>query len=184
MREGKEMSGLVAAVAGGDRQAFGILFDHFAPRIAAYLVRGGTSEESAEELVQEAMAVLWHKAERFDPSRGTVAGWLFAIARHLRVDRARREAGEAAGFEFGPSEPVETVPSLDVQLDALQRDRRVRAALARLSPSQSRVLQLYYFAERPHPDIARDLSLPLGTVKSHIRRAVSQLRRLLDAPDA
>ena len=178
------MPGLVAAVADGDRRAFARLFDHFAPRVAAYLVRVGSSAETAEELAQEALVALWRKAGTFDPAAGSVQAWLFAIARNLRIDRNRREAGEAAGFDFDPSELPEPVPSPEEELQAQQVDRRVRAALGRLPPAQSRVVHLFYFAERPHPDIARDLSLPLGTVKSHIRRAVDNLRRLLETMDA
>lgn len=178
------MAALVAAVAEGDRRAFARLFGHFAPRVAGYLIHGGTPVATAEELTQEAMVTLWRKAGSFDPARGTVSAWVFAIARHLRIDRHRRDTGEALGLDVDAFDFPDTAPSPDEHLTALQRERRVRAALGQLSPAQSRVVQLFYYAERPHPDIARDLSLPLGTVKSHIRRAVQHLRRLLEATEA
>jgi RNA polymerase sigma factor (sigma-70 family) len=185
MPNSEEMNDLVRAVAAGDRQAFAVLFKHFAPRVAAYLVRGGTPPATAEELAQETMVALWRKASAFDPSRAGVATWLFTIARNLRIDRHRRTGGadvEKEG-EFDVDEHADAAAGPDERLDALQREQRVRAALRRLSPEHARVLQLFYFAESAHAEIARDLDIPLGTVKSRIRRAVLHLRRLIEAPE-
>lgn len=183
MPTSEEMNDLVRAVANGDRQAFVVLFNHFAPRITAYLMRGGTSAGSAEELAQEAMVLLWRKAGSFDPARGAVSTWIFTIARHLRIDRHRRDGDENLALDLDGFDPADSAATPDEHLDALQRERRVRAALRRLSPDQARLLQLSFFAERPHFDIARELCLPLGTVKSHIRRGLKRLRRLLDAAE-
>ena len=183
MSDSDELAVLVAAVAGGDRAAFARLFDHYAPRIAAYLMQRGVSAENAEEMTQEAMVALWRKAGTFEPSRGTVTAWVFAIARHLRVDRERQRSSASLDLAFDPFEPREPVRAPDDALHALQVDRRVRAALERLPPAQSRAIHLFYFAERPHPRIARDLAIPLGTVKSQIRQAIERLRRLLEVDD-
>ena len=188
MPTSEEMNQLVRAVAtNGDRQAFAVLFKHFAPRVATYLVRGGTPAASAEELAQEAMVVLWRKAATFDPARAAVSTWIFTIARNLRIDRHRR-AG-SAGLDGDDTDAADVEEHADPsaspgeRLDTLQRERRVRSAMRRLSPEHARVLQLSYFAETPHSEIARDLGIPLGTVKSRIRLAVNHLRRLLDAPE-
>ncbi len=185
MPTSEEMNGLVRAVAAsGDRQAFAILFKHFAPRVATYLVRGGTPAATAEELTQETMVALWRKAASFDPARAGVSTWVFTIARNLRIDRHRR-AGEddlAEAFD-GDSDAADPAAAPDEWLDAAQRERRVRAALRRLSPEQAQILQLSYFADKPHALIARELHIPLGTVKSRIRLAVNNLRRLIDAPE-
>ncbi|MEO7056442.1 MAG: sigma-70 family RNA polymerase sigma factor [Caldimonas sp.] len=178
-----ELSELVAAVgAHGDRQAFALLFKHFAPRIATYLVRGGTAAAKAEELAQEAMVVLWCKSASFDPSRAGVSTWLFTIARNLRIDSHRRGGAEAA--EVGDGELAELpdpAPAPDEQLGAAQRERRVRAALQQLPAEQARIVELSYFADQAHAAIAHDLRIPLGTVKSRMRLAVNNLRRLIDA---
>ena len=180
-----EMNDLVAKVAKGDRQAFAILFEHFAPRIAAYLMRGGRSAASAEELAQEAMVLLWRKAGSFDPARAAVSTWVFAIARHVSIDRHRRDGDEPFALDIDDHHDLaDPAPRPDECLEALQRERRVRAALGRLSPEQARLLHLSFFAERSHADIARHLCLPLGTVKSHIRRTLDILRRHLDASEA
>ena len=187
MPTSEELNDLVRAVAtNGDRQAFAVLFKHFAPRVATYLVRGGTSAASAEELAQEAMVVLWRKAASFDPARAGVSTWVFTIARNLRIDRHRRGgdadlAGDGAEAELDSH--ADPAASPDEELDARQREQRVRAAVRKLSPEQARVLHLSYFAESPHAEIARELSLPLGTVKSRIRLAMINLRRLIGATE-
>src|SRR5438270_13587522 len=83
---------LVAAVASnGDRDAFTRLFDYFAPRIHAYLLRIGADRGAAEEITQDTMAVLWSKAAQFDPTRSSLATWLYRIARNRRIDLVRRD---------------------------------------------------------------------------------------------
>ena len=188
MPTSEELNDLVRAVAtNGDRQAFAVLFKHFAPRVATYLVRGGTSAASAEELAQETMVALWRKAASFDPARAGVSTWVFTIARNLRIDRHRRGGDErpapATLDEADARFAADPAPSPDEELDARQRERRVRCRSRRLSPEQSRVLQLSYFADTPHAEIARELRLPLGTVKSRIRLAMINLRRLIDATE-
>ncbi|MEO8312207.1 MAG: sigma-70 family RNA polymerase sigma factor [Caldimonas sp.] len=181
------MNDLVRSVAeNGDRQAFAILFKHFAPRVTTYLMRGGTPAASAEELAQEAMVQLWRKAASFDPARAGVSTWVFTIARNLRIDRHRRAGsagleGDDDGGAIALEEHADPAESPEDSLGARQRELIVRAALRQLAPEQARVLQLSYFAEAAHAEIARDLRIPLGTVKSRIRLAMINLRRLIDA---
>jgi RNA polymerase sigma-70 factor (ECF subfamily) len=190
MPTSEEMNQLMRAVAtSGDRQAFAVLFKHFAPRVTTYLMRGGTPAASAEELAQEAMVVLWRKAASFDPARAGVSTWVFTIARNLRIDRHRRNVGEGSvGGMVEPAEHAEPADEADPaespeeRLGTLQREDRVRVALGQLSAEQARVLQLSYFVESPHAEIARELGIPLGTVKSRIRLALNNLRRLIDGP--
>jgi len=187
MPTSEELNELVGAVAtNGDRQAFAVLFKHFAPRVVTYLVRGGTPAARAEELAQEAMVAVWRKAASFDPARAGVSTWVFTIARNLRIDRHRRDG--ASGWSFvdfendeRPDHP-DPAASPEERLDERQREARVRTALRALSAEQVRVLQLSYFSDSPHSEIARELGIPLGTVKSRIRRALITLRRLIDAP--
>jgi len=182
----EDMAALVRAVATrGDRQAFAVLFKHFAPRVASYLRRGGMPAASAEDLAQEAMAILWRKSASYDPARGGVATWIFTIARNLRIDRHRRDG--TSGWSFIDGEDAERpdhpdpAASPEERLAERQREARVRTALRGLSKEQVQVLQLSYFSDSPHSEIARELGIPLGTVKSRIRRALITLRRLIDA---
>src|ERR1700722_5475957 len=81
---------ILAIAARADRAAFTSLFLHFAPRVKAYLLRRGLSGPVAEELAQEAMLTVWRRAAQFDPARAGAAAWIFAIARNLCIDAARR----------------------------------------------------------------------------------------------
>jgi RNA polymerase sigma-70 factor (ECF subfamily) len=184
-----EFSAWMRAVAeSADRSAFAALFRHFAPRIKSFLVRGGASEALAEELAQETMVVMWRRAASFDPARAQVSTWLYTIARNLRIDHHRRTPGRhtAGGPVETPADwdpeqqPADAHLTLDELLHVTQRERRVRQALTELPPEQAQVLRLSFFDEQPHGRIAQDLGIPLGTVKSRIRLAVTQLRRILE----
>jgi len=184
-----ELTDLVRAVAtSADRLAFAALFRHFAPRIKTYLVRSGANEAQSEELVQETMVILWRRAATFDPARAQVSTWIFTIARNVRISQARRLAvgvptvaeGDVADGWDCDLLAADQVLAPDEQLHASRREEGVRRALESLPPEQAAVLRMSYFDERPHSQIAQELGLPLGTVKSRIRLAVTQLRRLLD----
>lgn len=172
---------LVAAVATRrDRAAFVELFDHFAPRINAYLLRLGADSGSAEELTQEVMVTLWRKADLFDRGKSSVATWLYRIARNRRIDAIRRDRSEPLD-----SEDAELVPSEDLAIDDMlagqQREDRVRAALVSLPEEQLALVRLAFFEGLSHSQIAERTGLPLGTVKSRIRLAFTRLRRILES---
>lgn len=173
---------LLRAVAEqADREAFARLFAHFAPRVKRFLMQGGSPEVQAEELAQEAMVAVWRKAPLFDAAQGAASTWIFTIARNLRVDALRRRQGieapeEVFDFDLLPSE----APEADERLHAQRLAARLHGALAALPSEQQQVLRLSYFEEEPHSRIAAELGIPLGTVKSRVRLAVAQLRRLLE----
>lgn len=177
-----------AVAIGSDRLAFAALFRYFAPRLKSYLVRSGSSEAHAEEVVQETMVVLWRRAASFDPAKAQLSTWLFTVARNVRISALRRRT--VAGADVAPVEgsrewdadlqPADPNLGPEELLLAAQRERCVRRALAALPPEQALVLRRSFFDEQPHARIADDLGIPLGTVKSRIRLAVAHLRRLLD----
>ncbi|MDY0746044.1 sigma-70 family RNA polymerase sigma factor [Paucibacter sp. R3-3] len=181
-RPDRDWSRLLCAVAERqDRPAFAQLFAHFAPRIKRHLMQCGSPEVQAEELAQEALVAVWRKAVLFDPAQAAASTWIFTIARNLRVDLLRRRQGlEAADepFDFDMLEGDE--PAADERLHTSRETERLRGALAQLPDEQQQVLRLSYFDDEPHARIATELGIPLGTVKSRVRLAVAQLRRLLD----
>lgn len=176
-----------AVATSGDRPAFAALFRHFAPRLKGFLLRAGTDESLAEELAQEAMVALWRRAASFDPQRAQLSTWVYTIARNLRIDHHRRQSGmgvaEADDWD-AEQQPADAHLTPEALLLAAQRERGVHQALAELPPEQAQVLRLSFFDEQPHSRIAQDLGIPLGTVKSRIRLAVTQLRRLLERHQA
>ena len=163
-----------------DRGAFGRLFQYFAPRVASFMERSGLSAAEAEEISQEAMVVVWRKAALYDPAQAGVSTWVFTIARNLRVDLARKASRASAGVAALRGLPTQVEASVEDMILASERDARVRRAMTALSPEQATVLRMSFFAEKPHAEIAKELSLPLGTVKSRTRLAMAKIRAILE----
>jgi RNA polymerase sigma-70 factor (ECF subfamily) len=170
---------IVAVARKRDPNAFATLFEHFAPRVKTLALRLGATPVRAEELAQETMLAVWNKAGLFDPAGASAPGWIYRIARNLLIDAARRDVREIA-FEPDPSEAPDDILPPDRIAAAHQDELRVRNALTALSEDQRQVLTLSFFEEKPHAEIAAQLRLPLGTVKSRLRLAMKRLRDLLD----
>lgn len=159
-----------------DQTAFAELFQHFAPRVKAFLMKSGATEAMAEECTQEVMATLWHKAHMFDPSRASVATWIFTIARNRKIDALRKQRRpEPEDVIWGPEEEPdqEDVFALQEETEHLAR------ALAELPDKQRDLIQKAYFGDLSHSEIAAETGLPLGTIKSRIRLALDRLRHAM-----
>lgn len=181
---GKDWAVNIQAIATRqDRAAFAEIFNHFAPRVKAFMRKAGASETQAEEIGQEAMLAVWRKAALFDPSLSGAATWIFTIARNLRIDAIRRErrGGAIRVDEVEAEYEVDDAPSADVRMMAAQSEVRVRKALATLPRDQLAVIQMSFFEEQAQSEIARTLQIPLGTVKSRARLAMKRLRGLLES---
>jgi RNA polymerase sigma-70 factor (ECF subfamily) len=173
---------LISAIAQHqDRAAFAALFEHFAPRIKAFMQRSGASDTTAEELAQETMLTVWRKATLFDPGSAGAAGWIFTIARNLRIDYHRRErrGGIIESSDVDLEFQIDESPLPDSRLASAQDEDRIRSALCKLSEDQMSVVELSFFEEKVHAEIAQILGIPLGTVKSRLRLAMTRLRNLL-----
>ncbi|MFG1279614.1 sigma-70 family RNA polymerase sigma factor [Xanthobacter autotrophicus] len=174
------MSALVVAIArSGDREAFALLFRHFAPRVKAFLMRSGLAANTAEELAQETLLTVWRKASYFDPTRAAASTWIFTIARNLSIDMKRRERNMGTVDLDAVDEEADETSGETILMSA-EREARVRAALAKLSEEQATIVRLSFFQEKPHSQIAQELGIPLGTAKSRVRLALSRLRTLLE----
>ena len=169
-------SDLLSAVAqSGDRQAFALLFQYYAPRLKTYMRKLGTEDAVAEELAQEAMLAVWRKATSFDPSRATAGTWIFAVARNLRIDMLRKEKRPEIDLD-DPELVPDPAPRADEVMVTEQSERRVRAAMAGLPTEQVEVVTLSFYEDTPHAEIAARLKIPLGTVKSRLRLAMKRIR--------
>lgn len=176
-----EWATLIGCVAGGDGEAFRRLFEHFAPRVKGLMLKTGASSDDAEEIAQETLLAVWQKAAQFDPVSAGAAAWIYTIARNLRIDQVRRAARTGAidhdaelDYLVDPTEPADDVMARSDEAG------RIATALSSLSEEQSMAIRLSFIEERPHPEIADFLGIPLGTVKSRIRLAMNRLRALLD----
>jgi RNA polymerase sigma-70 factor (ECF subfamily) len=176
-----EWATLIGRVAEGDREAFRHLFEHFAPRVKGLMLKAGASSDDAEEIAQETLLAVWRKAAQFDPVSAGASAWIFTIARNLRIDSVRRVARTGVvdheaelDYLVDPAEQVDDAMARNDEAD------RIARALSCLSEEQSMAIRLSFIEERPHPEIADFLGIPLGTVKSRIRLAMNRLRALLD----
>ena len=172
---------MVAIAQHQDRHALEQLFAHFAPRLKSWLMRTGSQQEMADDLVQDTFVLLWRKAAQFDPSRARVAAWLFTIARNLRVDRRRGWCEAWLALDKGDADQIQDPsPGFDVRLEAAQSEIRVRRALTQLTSDQRTLVQLSFYDDKSHSSIASEMRLPLGTVKTRLRAAATRLRQLLE----
>lgn len=175
----ESMDALLIAVGDHrDRAAFARLFQHFGPRVKAYLMRLGAQSDQAEEIMQEAMVMVWRRAETFRPEQASASTWIFTIARNKRIDSLRRTRRP----ELDPEDPA-LIPSApeaaDRMIETAQSADKIKAALSKLPEEQRELIYLSFYEEKPHSEIAADRGLPLGTVKSRLRLAMVRLRKEL-----
>ena len=177
-----DLKSLMAQVAQQrDKSAYGKLFQYFAPRIIGFMERSGVGATDAEEIAQDTLVTVWRKADLYDPRQAAVSTWIFTIARNLRVDMARRATRRRNGAVAMGEPEIELVDSAETEAISGERDARVRDAMSKLSREQATVLRLSFFSEKPHAEIARELGIPLGTVKSRVRLAMAKIRPLLES---
>ena len=171
--EPRDWAQLMSAVAQlRDRASFMEIYDYFTPRLCIYIQGMGTSRAIAEELAQESLMRLWSHAERYDGQRGAVSTWLFRIARNLAIDRTRRHRFQALLQQRLLAENAVTEADADDYVDSLKLKRQIAA----LPPVQARLIRLSFFEGKSHQEISTQLQMPLGTVKSHLRRAFLRLK--------
>lgn len=179
-----EWADLIGRIAAhGDRDAFRLLFEHFAPRVKGLMLKAGASGEEAEEIAQDTLLAVWRKAAQFDPASAGAPAWIFTIARNLRIDAVRRSA--RAGVVVPDAELeyfADPADSQETQIVKRTETARIAFAISRLSREQSAAIQMSFIEDRPHSEISEALRIPLGTVKSRIRLAVNRLKDLLEEP--
>lgn len=157
----------------GDESVLRDMFDEYGALVLSIARRlVGTD---AEDLVQQVFMAAWRGRDRFDPSKGSLAAWLSGITRfkaidHLRASSRRPSSPTAEVEGLEPTEPV-----VDQVVDRMV----LAAALESLPAARKEVVELGFFQDLSHPEIAEKLDLPLGTVKSHMRRGLEALQREL-----
>lgn len=167
---------LIQRVASGDRDAFTELYRRFARPVLAMALRQLGDNGRAEDAAQETFAAVWRSARTFKPERGSGSAWLYAVARHAIVDRARQRREPVAE---APDEPS-TEAGPDEQVEGSWLTWRVHSALEQLPERERLVLELAYWSGLSQAEIASYLDVPLGTVKTRTRTGLARLAGLLE----
>jgi len=168
----------IARIVAQDEHAMGELYEAMVGRVYALALRITRQVQAAEEVAGDAFWQVWRQAPRFDAARGTAISWILTITRSRALDALRRR---------DRAEPLDDERLADLQgggdpqdlLAAVENEHRLHAALRNLDPLPRQLVALAFFRGLSHEEIASHTCLPLGTVKSHIRRALLRLRSLL-----
>jgi len=172
---------LVRRVCAEDEDAFAELYDATVARVHGLALRILREPRAAEEVTEDVFFQVWRQARRYDPARGRPLAWMLTIARSRALDHLRRR--DPAQSHPEPDTLLEAEPAAaggPQDLLAASRDNaRVHAALASLDPVPRQLIALAFFRGYTHEEIALHEDLPVGTVKSHIRRALAALRTIL-----
>lgn len=163
-----------------DVGAFKCLFTTFGPKVRAMLMRQGADSETAEDIVQETMLAVWAKSHLFIEEKGALSSWIYSIARNLRIDRVRRQVvwdqlrNDIAAVQSAHA-------AADIAACREQDRLQVANALSGLPTEQLQIVKLSFIDGLSQTEIANQLKLPLGTVKSRMRLAFDKLRGAVES---
>jgi len=176
-----EPAAMMAAIAAGDQRALVRLYNQAVSQVYGLALRITRRRETAEEVTEDVFVQVWHTAARYSPLRGTPMGWVLTICRSRAIDALRRT--DTAICDPDPTERADTealqVPGLQDLLQCSQQHAELHAAIRRLQPLQRQLLSLAFFRGMTHQELAEHMHMPLGSVKSHLRRTLARLRQEL-----
>jgi RNA polymerase sigma-70 factor, ECF subfamily len=170
---------LVLRTAARDRAAFAALYAQTAAKLFGIALRIMQQKEPAEEVLQESFVAVWERAAGYDPARGSAIGWLITIVRHCAIDQQRRRAARPEG-RSAREEALLALASPD-RADSGAELRVLQRCLDELDPAPRRAVLLAYCYGLTRDELAVHLAVPVGTVKSWLRRSLERLKRCLEA---
>ena len=170
----------IERMARGDQNAVGELYDRHGRLIFSLALRVLRDQGDAEDVVQDVFLQAWREAARFDLTRGNVVAWLVMVTRSRAIDRLRRrQARPALSGDAAPADRPDERPSAHVQMEWQSRATEVRRALETLPLLQRAAVELAFFDGLTHSEIAEQLEVPLGTVKTRVRQGLLKMRDCL-----
>ena len=170
----------IEQMARGNQSALGELYDRHGRLIYSLALRVLRDQGDAEDVVQEVFLQAWREAARFDLTRGNVVAWLVMVTRSRSIDRLRRrQARPQLAAKSEPDGRVDESPRVDVQMEWQSRAAEVRRALETLPLLQRVAVELAFFEGLTHAEIAEQLEVPLGTVKTRVRQGLLKMRDCL-----
>ena len=155
-----------------DEIAFSKIFDFIAPKINAYFINNNLSVEQAEELTQEVLSTIWLKAELFNPEKSKFITWSFTIARNKKIDFYRRNQKNAAN-----EEDIRDFLYTKNKSDDYEIESTIKNITKDLDENQKKLIKMSFFEQKSHKNIATELEIPIGTVKSRIRASLNKMQK-------
>ena len=152
--------------------AFSEIFDFIAPKINAYYIQNNLTIEQAEELTQEVLSTIWLKAELFDPEKSKFITWSFTIARNKKIDFYRKKQRNVAN-----EEDIRDFLYNENKLDDYEIESTIKDITKDLDENQKKLIKMSFFEQKSHKNIATELEIPLGTVKSRIRASLNKMQK-------
>jgi RNA polymerase sigma-70 factor (ECF subfamily) len=178
-----EMSGYLDTVAKQRcKVSFSKIFSYFAPRLRSYALKQMGNEAIAMELVQDTMSNVWQKAHLFNAEKGSPSTWIFTIARNIRFDMLRKlqnRKEDVCSDDLWPVLCEQTADTKIAPLDELITLEQVGQYFNELPAKQQRVIEAIYIDGKSQQEVADELEIPLGTVKSRTRLALQRLKDML-----
>lgn len=171
----------IAGVRAGDERALREVYDRYARAMVGVAVRVLQDRTLAEDVVQTVFVRLWTAPDRFDPDRGPLRSYLFRETQSRAIDRVRAEEARRAREQRDQREQVADAPDTEREVLARLRSERVREAMATLTEGERDAIALAYFSGRTYREVATELDVPEGTVKSRIRLGLAKLADRLEA---
>ena len=176
------LTGLLAATARGDRQAFSELYRLTRSRLYAITLALLRQQDAAEDVLQETYLAVWRTAGQYQPGRAPALVWLMAIARHRAIELLRQRRRRAAEINAEPlAEDALQIPDPQPSQSVDHLAHAIQECLRRLSADQAQAIALAFFHGLSHEELAVRLRTPLGTVKSWVRRGLLQLKGCLES---
>jgi RNA polymerase sigma-70 factor (ECF subfamily) len=177
----KQLVAALARIAGGDRGALRLLYRDTSAKLFAVCVRILRDEGEAEDVLQDVYTTVWQRAGAFDPARASPITWLVAIARNRSIDRLRSGAKAARTRTIDEAADVsDNAPDAFAQIESLQEERRLTDCLGELEPQHAVAVRFAFLDGMTYDELARHMNVPLGTMKSWIRRSLLRLRECLE----
>ncbi|MBU2885350.1 sigma-70 family RNA polymerase sigma factor [Gilvimarinus agarilyticus] len=184
--EAKKWAHLLKLVAvNRDRSAFREIYQYFAPRIKAYALNQGISQQ-ADELVQEVMISVWRSADKYVDTLASPSTWIFTITRNQRIDILRKLGRLKAEINVETEElwqiPTENDTTVH-SIQALAAEKHLRQSMSQLPEEQLIAVRKVYYEGKTHQEVAQELNVPLGTLKGRLRLSMKKLKVMLEAKE-